>query len=375
VSPSADLNLTRRRLEEWLPPRLARTSRAPLSEVRVTGMEAPPGGQSSDTLLFEVEYLEDGSFRTERLVLRKQPTSNQLFRHPDVLREARVLRAFTASGRVPVPTVRWHEADASVLGAPFFIMTYVEGHVPIGRPSLHSAGWLPQLAPPIRRRVWSEGIATLVAIHRTDWRRTHAFLVAEDTQPSLAARLRWMLEWYEWSVRGRSFPITDAAVDYLVAEASRVDQGDPVLVWGDARPGNMIYDDAANVVAAIDWEIATVGPAGIDLGHWLIHDEFSTDAAGVSRLAGVPSRKETLAMYERLSGRVVHRIEYFEVLQALLFAITLVRAADIRVERGQASPATRLGQANPITQLLARRLGLSVPELSEDYFAHRMTPP
>jgi aminoglycoside phosphotransferase (APT) family kinase protein len=374
MSPRADLDWTRRRLEGWLPPRLARASRASPSEVRVTGMEAPPGGQSSDTLLFQVEWLEEGSSRTERLVLRKQATNNQLFRHPDVLREARVLRALAAPSRVPVPSVRWCEADASVLGSPFFIMSYVEGHVPIGRPSLHSAGWLPGLAPAVRRQVWSEGIATLVAIHRTDWRRTHAFLVAEGTQPSLAARLKWMVDWYEWSVRGREFPITDAAVDYLRAGAAGVDQGDPVLVWGDARPGNMIYDDEAKVVAAIDWEIATVGPAGIDLGHWLIHDEFSTDAAGVSRLAGVPGRKETLAMYERLSGRTVHRIEYFEVLQALLFAITLIRAADIRVEHGQASPGTRLGQANPITQLLARRLGLSVPELAEDYLAHRMTP-
>jgi aminoglycoside phosphotransferase (APT) family kinase protein len=384
VIPIPDLEETRRRLEEWLAPRLTHGSPPAVSKLHLTGMEAPPGGQSSDTLQLVAEWLDDGAARTERLVLRKQATTNQLFLTPDVLREAEVLRALAGRrpgpapadqvppGRVPVPAVRWCEADPSLLGAPFFVMSYVEGHVPIGRPSLHSAGWLPRVPPPVRRRVWQEGIETLVTIHETDWRRTHGFLVAEGTSPSLATRLRWMLDWYEWAARGRVFPITDAAVGYLLSEAGGVDEGDPVLVWGDARPGNMICDDGGHVRAAIDWEIATVGPAGIDLGHWLVHDEFSTDAVGVARLDGVPTREQTLALYERLSGRTIDNIEYFEILQGLLFAITLIRAADIRVAQGQLLPGTRLGEANPITQLLARRLGLPVPEMADDYLAHRM---
>jgi aminoglycoside phosphotransferase (APT) family kinase protein len=367
-----NLDETRHRLEEWLAPRLAHSSQGGVSGLRLTGMEAPPGGQSSDTLLMVAEWLDDGGARKERLVLRKQATANQLFLTPDVLREAKVLQALAASGSVPVPAVRWCEADPSLLGAPFFIMSHVEGHVPIGRPSLHSAGWLPQVPPPVRRRVWQEGIETLVAIHAIDWRRAHRFLVAEGTSPSLVARLGWMVDWYDWATRGREFPITDAAVRYLLSEAAGVDEGDPVLVWGDARPGNMICDDWGQVRAAIDWEIATVGPAGVDLGHWLVHDEFSTDAVGVARLDGVPTREQTLALYERLSGRTIDNIEYFEILQLLLFAITLIRAADIRVEQGQLLPGTRLGEDNPITRLLAGRLGLPVPELADDYLAHRM---
>ena len=36
-----------------------------------------------------------------------------------------------------------------------------------------------------------------------------------------------------------------------------------------------------------------------------------------------------------------------------------------------APPDTRMGHDNTVTQMLARRLGLPVPELSPDYLAHR----
>jgi len=36
-----------------------------------------------------------------------------------------------------------------------------------------------------------------------------------------------------------------------------------------------------------------------------------------------------------------------------------------------APPDTRMGHDNAVTQMIARRLGLPVPELSPDYLAHR----
>ena len=39
------------------------------------------------------------------------------------------------------------------------------------------------------------------------------------------------------------FPITDTAIDHLTSQASRVDAGEPVLLWGDPRVGNMLFGD------------------------------------------------------------------------------------------------------------------------------------
>ena len=102
-------------------------------------MQRPPVGQSNDTLLFDASWSENGRGRTAALVLRRQPSEHPIFHDPDVVREFRVLEALRAASRVPVPEVYWSEPDASVLGAPFFVMERVSGRVP--------AGW-PKLAPP-----------------------------------------------------------------------------------------------------------------------------------------------------------------------------------------------------------------------------------
>jgi len=367
VDPERELVL-RRGLEHWLPPRIGATG-----PIMVGPLQHPAAGQSSDTLLFGATWRVGTAMRRERFVLRMEPTDRRLFLDADVIREARVLRGLETTG-VPAPRVRWTEDDPKVLGAPFFVMSHVPGQVPQGKPSVHASGWLPSLSTADRTKAWNAALESLVAVHDVAWRSTHPFLVEGDAGSGLARRLEWTSRWYAWVVAGRSFPITDTALAYLLSEAAAVDEGAPVLVWGDARPGNMIFDARCRVAAVIDWELATIGPAGIDLGHWMAHDEFSTDIAGIERLDGIPDREATLVRYERISGRRVPDLGYFVILQALLFAVTLVRAADIRVARGLAPPTTRMGHDNPFTQMLARRLGLPVPGLADDYVAHRSSP-
>src|ERR1700722_7481289 len=105
----------------------------------------------------------------------------------------------------------------------------------------------------------------------------------------------------------------------------------------------MICGDAGGVAAAIDWEVATIGAAGIDLGHWLFFDAFATTGAGGDRLPGWPDRDTTIARCQERSGRTIADIEFFELLEELFIATTLIRQADLRVARGLAPPDTRLG--------------------------------
>ncbi|HVW45151.1 MAG TPA: enoyl-CoA hydratase/isomerase family protein, partial [Amycolatopsis sp.] len=64
--------------------------------------------------------------------------------------------------------------------------------------------------------------------------------------------------------------------------------------------------------------------------------------------------------------------EYFEVLAGLILAITVIRKADIEVERGNLPSSTRMGQDNTVTRMLARRLGLPLPEVAPDYARRRV---
>jgi aminoglycoside phosphotransferase (APT) family kinase protein len=297
--------------------------------------------------------------------------SDQIFRAPDVLREFAVLEGLAATP-VPVPRVRWAEADPTVLGAPFFVMDAVRGRVPLAKPSIHAVGWLPTLTTAERARLWSSALDALVAVHAVDWTSAHRFLLDGDAaNGALAAHVDRLADWYRWAAAGRDYPITDAALDHVLACHATTATGPPVLVWGDARVGNMIFGDDHTLAAVIDWEGAAIGPAAIDVGRWLFFDDFATEAAGVERLPGWPDRATTIARYEERSGRHLRDLEFYETMQALVIATTLIRQADARVARGLAPPDTRMGHDNAVTRMLAARLGLPRPPLSPDYLAHR----
>jgi aminoglycoside phosphotransferase (APT) family kinase protein len=348
-------------LASWLAQRMG------THHVTVSEFARPAAGQSSETVLFSASA--DG--RVEHLVLRRQVEGTTIFRDPDVSREARVLRGLSAAG-VRVPNVRWSEPDSSVLGTPFFVMERVEGRVPLGKPSIHTTGWLPTLTRAERERLWSSALDVLVSVHAVPWRSTHDFLLDGDPKAAtVGAHVAALADWYRWSTAERAYPITDAALEYLEQHLAGVDPGEPVLLWGDPRVGNMLFADDNTVAAAIDWETASIGPAGRDVAHWLFFDEFQTEAVGIERLSGWPDRETTVACYEARSDRRLGHLAFFDVMETLFMATTLIRQADRRVALGLAPPGTRMGHDNTVTQMLARKLGLPVPPLSADYAAHR----
>jgi aminoglycoside phosphotransferase (APT) family kinase protein len=358
--------------DEDLPGALAGwlTQQTGANNVTVSEFARPPAGQSNDTVLFSASF----AGQVDHLVLRRQATGTPIFRDPDVPREARVLQGLSAAG-VRVPNVRWIEPDASILGAPFFIMDRVEGRVPLGKPSIHNAGWLPTLTRAERERLWLSAMEVLVSVHQVTWRSTHGFLL--DGVPeaaTLSGHVETLADWYRWTTDGRSYPITDAALEYLQDHLTQVETDEPVLLWGDPRVGNMIFSSDNTVAAAIDWETASIGPAGRDLAHWLFFDEFQTRAVDIERLPGWPDRETTIACYEAISGRRLGSLDFFEVMESLFMATTLIRQADRRVALDLAPPGNRMGHDNTVTQLLARKLCLAVPPLSPDYVAHRAPP-
>jgi aminoglycoside phosphotransferase (APT) family kinase protein len=347
------------------------SERTGTDDISVSGFARPAAGQSSDNVLFDATF----AGRIDHLVIRRQADRSTIFLDPDVTREAHVLQGLSAAG-VRVPNVRWIEPDPSILGAPFFVMDRVEGRVPLGKPSIHTTGWLPSLTTAERERLWSSALDVLVSVHQVPWRSTHGFLLNGDQDAATVnAHVTALVDWYRWTTGERSYPITDAALAYLEEHLGEVDPGEPVLLWGDPRVGNIIFDDDNTVAAAVDWETAGIGPAGRDVAHWLFFDEFQTLAVGIERLPGWPDRETTIASYEARSGRRLAALDFFDVMESLFMATTLIRQADRRVSKGLALPGTRMGHDNTVTQMLARKLSLATPPLSPDYIAHRGGPP
>ncbi|WP_313715309.1 phosphotransferase family protein [Arsenicicoccus bolidensis] len=358
------------RLTPWLLDRLVEDHGHGVDEVSLHDVARPVVGQSSDLWTYRLTWQLRGRQHEARQVVRREPAPDGIFLRPDVLREAAILRGLAGSS-VPVPSVRWTEQSGRVLDRPFFVMDLVPGRVPGAKPSIHSTGWLTGLSPTERRTLWDNAMDALVGVHQVRWEDDLGFLAPAGDATGAGAHLRRLTAWYRWAARERSFAIPDVALRWLQDNVSRAGGGPDALVWGDARVGNMIFGPDGTVEAVLDWEVASIGPREIDVAHWLVFDELATDAVGVTRLEGLPGRDESIDTYEERSGHALASLAFFEVQQAFFLATTLIRQADRRVAKGELEPGTRMAHENAATILLARRLGLEVPELSADYQRHR----
>jgi aminoglycoside phosphotransferase (APT) family kinase protein len=160
-----------------------------------------------------------------------------------------------------------------------------------------------------------------------------------------------------WAAEGGSLPLHEAAMAWL--EANRPEEPPVGVNWGDARIGNMMFRDF-EPVAVFDWEMATLGPAEVDLAWWLVLERYSAEGNGQPPLPGFPSRAETIATYESLLGRPVRDLEYYEVWAALRFAIVLVRVIRMMTAHGVIPPGSGVDLENFATAELRRLIG---PEL------------
>ena len=327
------------------------------------------GGQSSTLFRFTC------ADRSDAFVIRMEPQGHQIFLAPDIVREFRIAEGLAQAGVQSAPLLAL-ETDPAVLGAPFMVMAEVAGRAPLGRPSMHLAGLLPTLSGGERQRLSRNAIAALASVHAVDWRASHAFLAEElGGQSGLDRYLDHLTRWYDWTVQGRAFPVTDAALAYLKSKRAGLADAPDVLLWGDARPGNILFGADQAVVALLDWEAALIGPRGLDLGYWLMMDRFHAEAIGVERLPGWPDEAETVARYRASVGAEVPDLGYFIVMGAFFMATTMIRAADLGTASGKFAPGTRFDSDNTATQIIAQQLGLTIPPLSPDFIVHRGLPP
>ena len=162
--------------------------------------------------------------------------------------------------------------------------------------------------------------------------------IAPGPGTALDRYLAQLEAWYEWCAPSRRF-----GPDVLAAGLRQVldhRPGDPGegIVWGDARVGNMCFADDLSVAALFDWESATIGPPGIDLGWWLMFERYLCEAQGLQRLDGVPGREQTIARYQELGGAAIPEIDYYELLAAVVMTLITSRLADVLVDTGRVTP-------------------------------------
>jgi aminoglycoside phosphotransferase (APT) family kinase protein len=354
--PRRDLEKTRSILAEWFRARLPAARNVavgPLSGPAATGF-------SSDTLLFDLDYEEDGRCVSRALVCRAEPTGFGVFPVYDVAKQYQIMDGL-ADTDVPVPNMVGIERDAAPLGSPFFVMERVAGRIPTDNPPYHAGGWMTESEPAERRAIWESGLDGLAAIHRQDPRALGIDFL--DAPPPGADTVAWQLAYWHryagWVTGGRSFPVLEGAYEWLLAHRPPpTTQAD--LCWGDARIGNMIFD-AGRCIAVLDWEMATLGPAEMDLGWFLLLDRHHCEGIGVPRLEGFPDREASIARWERGTGRSAAHLEFWEAFAAWRFGVVMARVAAQMLHYEVLPADSNFAADNTMSRLLAKMLGLAPP--------------
>jgi len=359
IPQARDLAALRARLTEWLARRLPAGA-----DPAVDSIELPEkSGFSSETLLLDASWREDGERRGHGLVVRMRPSGFPIFPDYDMRLQVRCMEIAGREAQVPVPPLYWFEEDEGVLGQPFYAMGRVEGRVPPDNPPFPAQGWLFESSAAQQERLYRASIDVLARIHRLDWEKAglHFLLRPDDGAPGLPQQLGYWTRYLAWAGAGREQPTLARALERLRATAPR-EPGPVGLNWGDSRIGNVIYCDW-EPAAVLDWEMATLGPGEVDLGWFLFMNRYLAAAAGVPQLPGFLDREESLALYAERLGRPVLPLEWFEAFAAFRYGAIWLRIVQRFADAGLL-PAEALPQAervNPATQLLAELLELPPP--------------
>jgi aminoglycoside phosphotransferase (APT) family kinase protein len=266
----------------------------------------------------------------------------------------RAMQCLHATAAVPLAPLIGYEADAGVLGAPFFAMGYVPGQVMVEDPPYTQAGFFTTASPAERLGLVSEGLRMMAAVHAIDWRAAgFAWLLAPGEAPSLQRQVALWESYARRELGARVHPDLERGFERLHRYAP---VGlEPGLSWGDSRPGNIIFRDG-RCACLTDFENIAIAPVEIDLGWWLMFDRTQHECVGLRRLDGEPTREEQARIYAAHAGRAIGETHWFELFAAVRYAAIVVRVMNRLVDRGMMPPDHTIWLQNPAADALARVL-------------------
>lgn len=258
-------------------------------DIRIEGFHRLPMGASRETFRFDLGYETDGHPREElEVILRRDPPASNV--DSDRRHEYEAYRAIHGHG-VPVPRMILLEENPDELGGAISLAEDIRGYhnseYQVQQPEW--AGRLPRLA----QGMWSAmGTLAAVPVEQLDLSFTRP-ATRENTA-------RQELEYWV-----ASLDRSDVGPEPIIRAAIRqLERWQPVaeklaLVHGDFRAGNFLYDDAGNVRAVLDWEMAHCGDPLEDLA-WSMARVFSFGKNDMR--SGLAPREDAIRIWEAASG-------------------------------------------------------------------------
>ncbi|CAL9405097.1 phosphotransferase family protein [Streptomyces sp. NPDC088935] len=254
---------------------------------------------------------------TARWVVRRPPLGHVLATAHDMRREHRVISALHPTD-VPVPRPVLLCEDEEVLGAPFYVMEFVDGT------PYRTAEQLAPLGPERTRAAVLNLVDTLVGLHAVDPAEAG---LADFGRPEgfLDRQLRRWAKQLDAS-RNRDLAGIDELHATLGRELPR--SPSPTVVHGDYRLDNVLIGGEDDEIRAIlDWEMSTLGDPLTDLGLLVMYSSPlglpDSPVSTTAQAPGHPAPAELIERYAARSGRDVSAVAWYTAFAWFKLAVIL----------------------------------------------------
>ena len=253
-----------------------------------------------------------------------------------------------------MPDLIGYEPDPAILERPFYVTARIEGLIPgDDDPPFTKAGFLFDASLGEQRRFHDSAVDHIAAVHCVDPP------TGPQPGPDPASHLAWCRDLHRWTTEGRFGP---DPLDRLHAElattapnAGADAAGHVGLLWGDARPANMVTRNF-EVVALLDWELAGTGPGELDIAWFCEMNRMRSTGMGIAPLAGFPDEDQTWERWSASTGREPGHRRWHERFAAYKVAVLLQLYLGALVHRGKLPADHRLLADNPGTRRITELL-------------------
>ena len=281
-------------------------------EMGYISIEQFPSGHSNLTYLVHLG--------ARSVVLRRPPFGSQVKSAHDMGREYRVLSKLHAAFP-SAPKAMLYCDDATVIGAPFYLMEPVRGIIlrrdpPAGLPFPAS----------VARGLCESFIAKLAELHRLDPAEVGLGDLGKP-QGYLERQVYGWIERYKASMTA-DVPEFEHIAKWLTARMPS--SNDAALIHNDYKYDNLVLDpnDITRIIGVLDWEMCTIGDPLTDLGTALAYwvdpgdpDELQQIRWSPTTYPGSMTRAELVEHYVRTTGRDTSNMVFYLALARFKVAV------------------------------------------------------
>jgi aminoglycoside phosphotransferase (APT) family kinase protein len=320
--------------------------------LRVDSARHASAGLSNETVLVHIRW--DGPPGGADALVLRLPALQMTFPDFDLRAQALVQRGVAAAG-LPAPAPVVLETNERWLGTSFVAMPFVAGQVGPQAPAFDP--WMLGLSTDQQRGVAHRFLDLLASLHRVDPTDAGVTDRLRGDRATVADEVEWWSDYLRWACDGDDVPRAVAELLAWCRSTCPTVTPSPALLWGDPRLGNVVFDPDQRIVAALDWDMAFVGPAEHDVAWYLGLDEVGAELAG-RRVPGFPTRAEAVARYEEGAGRRLVDFEWYEIFALVRSIAVTVRQSRLAAAAGvrYPVPAPDHNPVIPYTQAWIRRL-------------------